>query len=180
MYALIDITSQQIVEFPISNLRARFPNISFPKKITELNLPSNVVLVTIEPKPTISLLQEAELSNPGYNTTKGKWTREWIIRDKTALEIEEFKPEVIKKIKAQAQESLDSFARSKGYDDIVSACSYANSTIPSYAQEGARAVELRDLTWSTLHQYLTDVEAGVKPLPTTEEEIVALIPELTW
>ncbi|MBE0438294.1 MAG: hypothetical protein IBX57_00810 [Gammaproteobacteria bacterium] len=180
MHALIDTATQSILEYPIKNLRARFPNTSFPRNLEEGSLPSNIVKVHIATSPVVTLLQVAELTNPGFNTTENKWTCEWVTRDKTPEEIESSKGEVIAKIKSKAQESLDSFARTKGYDNIVSVCSYANSTIPSYAQEGARAVELRDLTWSTLHQYLTDVEAGVKALPTTEDEIMALLPAYTW
>lgn len=83
-------------------------------------------------------------------------------------------------VKAEVQKKLDDFAREKGYDDLRSACMYANSNIEVYRTDGIRASELRDLTWYTLYVYFNDVITGVRDLPVTWNDIAQNLPELTW
>ena len=73
---------------------------------------------------------------------------------------------------AKIQTRLDDFARTRGYDGILSACTYANSNIPQFSAEGTKAVELRDLTWSTGYELLG------KGL--SFEEAESHLPELVW
>lgn len=77
------------------------------------------------------------------------------------------------------QQRLDEFARTRNYDGIMSACTYATSTIPQFAAEGQRCVALRDATWTTGYAILADVEAGNRPVPTVEQ-VLSELPELTW
>lgn len=77
------------------------------------------------------------------------------------------------------QKRLDDFAKTKGYDGIMSAASYATSTDPTFRAEGERAVALRDQTWRKCYDILAEVLAGERPVPTLEE-IVAELPALTW
>lgn len=77
------------------------------------------------------------------------------------------------------QQRLDDFARTRGYDGILSACTYANSTLPRFAIEGARCVSLRDETWAACYDVLAQVQAGTRPVPTWAE-LEAELPALTW
>ena len=77
------------------------------------------------------------------------------------------------------QRRLDAFAQERGYDGIMSACTYATSTVERFRQEGERAVILRDNTWAACYAILADVLAGERPVPTLEE-LVAELPVLTW
>lgn len=74
-----------------------------------------------------------------------------------------------------AQDALDAFARTRGYDGIMSACSYAGSTDAQFAAEAAYCMALRDRTWRTGYGILNAVKAGEMPLP-TEAEFLALLP----
>ena len=78
------------------------------------------------------------------------------------------------------QARLDNFAKTRNYDGILSACTYASSAISKFAGEGQAAVNLRDSTWATLYQVLADVQNNVITMPGTVEEVVALLPELIW
>ena len=49
------------------------------------------------------------------------------------------------------QIALDAFAREKGFDSINDACSYIDSTNPTWAIEAKRCIELRDLTWAAFY-----------------------------
>lgn len=80
---------------------------------------------------------------------------------------------------AVIQERLDSFAREKGYDSILSACTYATSSVPKFAAEGKAAADARDATWATAARVLGEVKAGTRAIPTTEE-LFAALPVLEW
>lgn len=79
------------------------------------------------------------------------------------------------------QKALNTFAKTRRYDDIFTACSYFNSTDPIFAKEGQYCIELRDKTWRKGYQILDEVLAGIRDIP-TEEELVELLPvfEATW
>ena len=78
-----------------------------------------------------------------------------------------------------AQSYLDGFARTKTYDGILSACTYATSTNSRLVGEGQRCVELRDAVWETAFTILNDVQSGKRPIPTIEQ-FIAELPKLTW
>lgn len=80
---------------------------------------------------------------------------------------------------AAIQERLDAFARTRLYDGIQSACTYAASIHPAFAAEGRRCVALRDETWAAAYVLLDAVLAGTRPAPTLEE-LAAELPALTW
>lgn len=73
------------------------------------------------------------------------------------------------------QLALDTFARTKGYDDIKSACSYAQSTDATFAKEAAYCVALRDTTWRKGYEIIADVQSGKRSTPTMAE-LLELLP----
>lgn len=87
---------------------------------------------------------------------------------------------VITLTKERVQARLDAFAQTRGYDDVKSICTYINSQIPQYQVESARAIYLRDFTWSTLYTYLSGIESGTTPLPNSVSDIDAILPTLDW
>lgn len=88
--------------------------------------------------------------------------------------------EIIAEITAKVQARLDAFARTRDYDGILSACTYATSTVPKFAAEGQYCVNARDNTWATLYQLLAKVQAGTRPMPSGYEDIEPLLPVLEW
>ena len=78
------------------------------------------------------------------------------------------------------QKRLDDFARTRNYDGILSACTYATSAVPKFAAEGQYAVQARDATWATLYTILAEVEAGTRPVPSGYADIEPDLPALAW
>ena len=78
------------------------------------------------------------------------------------------------------QARLDDFARTRNYDGILSACTYATSAVAKFHAEGQAAVDLRDSTWATLYLLMAEVEGGTRTMPATVNEVLALLPELVW
>lgn len=84
------------------------------------------------------------------------------------------------KILTQAvQDYMDVTARTRGYDGILSACTYATSSNERFKREGQACVEWRDRVWHTCYAILADVLAGNRSAPTIEE-LIAELPVLEW
>lgn len=104
---------------------------------------------------------------------------EFVISD-TSLYGQALKNEYLPVITNKVQSRLDSFAKTRNYDSILSACTYATSTIQQFANEGQLCVNLRDATWGKLYQIMQEVEDGVRPMPTGFADIEGELPELSW
>lgn len=106
------------------------------------------------------------------------------VHDKTAEEIAAEKAEKLASLQAdivrQTQDRLDAFAQTRGYDGILSACTYATSTVDKFRNEGTYCVEARDATWRKLYEVLAEVEAGTRPAPNSYTDIEPELPPLTW
>lgn len=72
------------------------------------------------------------------------------------------------------QAHLDTSARVKGYDDILSACTYANSANATFKAEGMEAVAWRDAVWTYCYGVLAAAQAGTRQIPTEAELISEL------
>ena len=81
---------------------------------------------------------------------------------------------------ASIQQRLDNFARTRNYDSILSACTYATSTVPQFQTEGQACVNLRDATWGAAYAILTAVQNGNRPMPASLQEIEKDLPTLVW
>ena len=82
--------------------------------------------------------------------------------------------EVQKQMTDAVQAALDNFAKTRGYDGIMSACSYSNSTDAQFKLEADYCIQLRDTTWRMGYAILAEVKAGNRPVPSVEELIAEL------
>ena len=78
------------------------------------------------------------------------------------------------------QNCLDTFAQTRNYDGILSACTYATSSVPAFAAEGQYCVASRDGTWAALYVILGEVQAGTRAVPTGFADIEGDLPVLGW
>lgn len=102
----------------------------------------------------------------------------------SAEEIAAHKAEEAQRIRSEimdgVQRYLDDFAQTKTYDGILSACTYATSTVPRFATEGQYCVQARDACWAAVASIEADVLAGNRPAPSGFEDIRAELPALSW
>lgn len=100
------------------------------------------------------------------------------------VSIEDVPPKSIAKVnelaRAYGQTQLDEFAATRGYDGILSVCSYATDPLEEHRLEGQRAVDLRSAYWAAISDYMSKVLSKELPVPKTVLEITAHLPELTW
>jgi hypothetical protein len=77
------------------------------------------------------------------------------------------------------QDVLDAKAHERNYDGILSACTYATSTVAKFQAEGQACVEWRDAVWASCYATLAQVQGGTLAQPTVQE-LLDTLPELTW
>ena len=87
---------------------------------------------------------------------------------------EEIEAQLQKQMTDAVQNALDGFAKTRGYDGIMSACSYSNSTDATFKAEADYCIQLRDTTWRMGYAILAEVKAGTRAIPTVEELIAEL------
>lgn len=84
--------------------------------------------------------------------------------------------QIIQSFKDAIQNTLDEAAKAKGYDDIVSACSYAGYT-NVFQAEAIAFGQWRANVWAYGYAELDKVMAGTRPVPTVAE-ILSELPVL--
>ncbi len=87
--------------------------------------------------------------------------------------------ETLARMTASVQQRLDAFAQTRGYDGILSACTYAASAVPTFKAEGLRCVALRDATWAAAAAIAAAVQAEKRQAP-SEADLLSELPDLTW
>lgn len=174
--------------YPISfdTLVGEFPNTSFPP---DFAIPSPYAEVHPSDKPTFNKVTQY-LKEGIPVLVNGKWQQTWLTVElfNTQQEREEAIAAATNVIYLNTQASiisavqarLDAFAQTKFYDGILSACTYATSSVPKFALEGQYAISARDATWNAANSILEAVIAGTRPAPSGYAEIEGELPVLAW
>ena len=89
-------------------------------------------------------------------------------------------PPTINQIKVEmtnaVQEHLDSVAQGRGYDNILSACSYAGAPNAFQAESQAFIVWRADV-WVACYQIMVAVESGTRAVPAVDQ-LLAELPQM--
>ena len=92
---------------------------------------------------------------------------------------EEFLASIKSRLTSVIQVTLDKKAQERGYDSILSLCTYATSPTKKFAAEGQAGVSWRDEVWAKGYAILADVESGARAIPTVDE-LLAELPDFVW
>ena len=178
-------------------IRAANPNTSFGQPFVA---PEPYKVVFPAPAPDYNPLTQYTVEDAPVLTVKGHWEQTWVVLPRfteytddqdvvhTVAEQEAAAIAADAAAKTQAfvvlvttttQARLDDFAKTRNYDGILSACTYASSSVLKFKTEGQYCVDSRDATWATLYTIMGQVQAGQRPMP-TPEEILSELPVLTW
>jgi hypothetical protein len=88
--------------------------------------------------------------------------------------------QIIARLTLAIQKRLDDFAKTRNYDNILSACTYATSSVPKFAAEGQYCVDARDATWAAAYALMDEVLAGQRPIPESIADLEPGLPVLAW
>ena len=106
---------------------------------------------------------------------------EFVILDWWAKQyVEDKKYALVEQITESTQNRLDDFAKTRNYDGILSACTYATSSNPKFQAEGQYCVGARDETWAALYTIMAEVGAGTRPMPSGYADVEPDLPVLQW
>ena len=160
----------EAIDYSLGKLKRDNPQVSFPASIPMETLASyGVYEVSEQAKPTTDSLSKDYVSE--LVKQNGAYVQRWNLVD---LPLEVAK----RNFERALTKELDEFARTKGYDNIMSASTYAAGG--RYAIEGRRALDLRSDYWHVAGQILQAVEAGQRAMPESLEDIRGELPTLSW
>lgn len=174
----IKVTNGEAKTYTIGSLRKDNPNTSFPKNISESTLAEyDVYPCTVLDKPAHNELTEIVKSN-GIAEVNGAWIMSWKVVDRTEEEKALALQTLTNEYERAVERHMDKAVATRGYSDIVSACSYAGAPNPFQA-EGTAALKWRGDVWAKCYQILADFQAGSRAKPTIDE-LIGELPTLTW
>ena len=86
--------------------------------------------------------------------------------------------EIQSQLTAAVQSHLDAAARAARYDDIKTACTYADEpSVAKFQAEGVAFRAWRSLVWAACYAIMDEVLAGTRSIPTMDE-LIAELPKL--
>jgi hypothetical protein len=176
----IKLTNGVPTRYNQEQIRSDNPGTSFPATLTDETLAEFDVYPceeTTQPtyNPATQKIVEATPEN-----IDGAWVQTWAVVALTPEEQHAYLQQLQNSIVQQTQQRLDDFARTRAYDGILSACTYAASNVPKFNTEGKYCVAARDLTWAQLYTIMAEVEAGTRPMPSGYADIESWLPVLAW
>lgn len=158
-------------------------SISLPRNPSDeilLSLGLNRVLTDIV-KPTFDPITQTCVED--YALVNGQWQINWTVLALPAEEVTVNQAAELARTRQQyiaaVLRHLDTVAKQRNYDSIISACSYATSTNPTFAAEAQACVAWRDAVWVACYQIDADVANAVRPVMTVEE-LLAELPVIAW
>lgn len=81
--------------------------------------------------------------------------------------------DLVGRVLAYSQRRLDAFAQARGYDNIVSLCSYRDDPFPRFAADATAGIAARSASWAFLWQMQAAHHEG-DPVPEFEAVVAAL------
>lgn len=172
-----------VIRYPVTqtDLRRQNPDVSFPAGWLSTDLLTSFGYTVVRYAHPADFDAATHQAVEGTPIQEGDvWNQTWQVVPLTPDEIEARLQALQAGIVHQTQQRLDAFARTRNYDNILSACTYASSKVAKFAAEGQYAVTARDDTWDTLHTIMLGVQAGTHSMPSGFEDIEPELPVLTW
>lgn len=171
----------QTNQYPVSEqeIRNEYPNTSF---CIPFNPPADYVWVFPSPTPDYDPITQM-VREIAPELIADKYYQKFEVIDLSAEQIATNQAnqavQRMNDITVAVQARLDTWAKERFYDGILSLCTYATSSVPNFALEGQRGVDNRDATWAKCYEILGQYQQGQRPLPTVTE-VLAELPPLTW
>lgn len=83
--------------------------------------------------------------------------------------------QLVASLTAAVQAHIDARAAAAGYDNIYTACTYADEpSVPKFQAEGQALRAWRSWVWAKCHEIMADVQAGKREIPSADRLIAEL------
>jgi len=165
------INTTNLTKHTESEIRAAFPNVSFPQPFVP---PDEYAVVFPTPQPAYNPVTQSVRETTPELTTLGRWEQRWEVvelfetreeRDTAiAADAEAKRLATIAGIVAAMELLFDTTAQSKRYDNRITCALRAGM----------------DTCNATAYQMLAEVQAGTRQMPATSAEALSLLPEMVW
>ena len=110
----------------------------------------------------------------------GRWQYRWRVDPLSEEEKAQIKSNNIERLKSKVQERLDDFAKTRGYTNITTACTYTTSSNAVFQSEALYCVYIRDKTWEELFSIVKEIGDGVLPSNLDYQKIEPRLPPTVW
>ena len=177
------IVAGAVAQYPITgtDVLRQNPGVSFPRGPLSAGVMEAYGCKVVAPVPVPAHNPNTHRVEEGTPVFRdGAWWQTWQLRALDATEIAERQRTLEAQIVSSVQARLDAFAQTRGYDGILSACTYATDPNPRFAAEGQYCVTARGNTWAVLYALLAEVQAGKRPVPADYAAVEPLLPVLGW
>lgn len=169
----------------IHEIRQAFADISLPENPTDSDFESIAVYpVAQTPVPAFDPITQGCKELAPQQDASGNWVRVYEVFDLPQEQVTDNqlakRDQLLADVVTKTQARLDDFAKTRGYDGILSLCTYATSSVPKFQGEGKYGVTARDATWAQLYTIMAEVESGTRPMPEGYSDIEAELPVLEW
>lgn len=106
----------------------------------------------------------------------------WVefIQNPPAPTPEETAKQLIELFESAIQNHLDTTAMDRGYDGIISACSYKDDPDPVFKSEGMAAYSWRSAVWAYSRDQLAAITGGQRQAPPTPADFINELPTISW
>lgn len=179
-YVKVNTDGSKVYPYYLWQLRTDFPTTSFPQPYEVAPLADFGVFPVTPSSPPSYNRPTQKLVEQTPVLTNGVYTQVWSVQPLSAQEQQTVAAQIQAEIVAATQSRLDTFARTRNYDGILSLCTYATSPTQKFADEGQYGITARDATWAKLYEILAEVQAGTRPMPSSYADIEPDLPPLVW
>ena len=136
-------------------------------------VPADAIQITDEEHADF-LQKQAEGTHEGFNIIDGKW----VYTAPPAPTIEEQQAMLQRQLTAAVQSFMDQKAHEKGYDNLLTAVTYAEEpSNPKFQKEGMAFRTWRSEVWAYCYDQVAAVKAGKRTAP-TGDQLISELPEL--
>lgn len=154
------------------SLQALFPDAQLP-----IDTAANNAHMIIQYRPFDAATQTLEVVEPYF---EAGYVYSVKVVDLTSTQIDEAKfAELVKVFELAVIQFLNAKVQERNYDNILSACTYDNSTIPKFKSEALACIAWRDAVWEYCYSELNKVKLNQRQI-NTPGEFINELPVLIW
>lgn len=181
----VNIKTMQLTTF--DEILQNNPTVSFSPYITNENLiPFGYAVVSNSEQPTI-LSVPPSIQVPLFKRSimgsitevDGEYIMNWKIIDIPQIEYDDVVESILGSLKNKIDTRLDMFCKQRGYDSILHALTYINSSVSDFSFDARVLSDFRDRCWLEYNNISNELKSKTCK-NTYFEELVLRIPSMNW